>query len=245
MGSLWGVEQAAEHLGVSPRHVRSLIASERLPAQRLGSVWLLDPEAVRVRAREGAQAGRPFSPVLAWQALHVMDAMCVADDPRSPAAGVWDAIADRRVRHRLRQALADPRPSARWRHALGGRAKRLPVWAHPGVMARMASDERLRLGGSAAAAAHAIDAADPQARRWYIDADDLDVVLGEYRLKRDNSSELDLMVIPDVVPVELRPATGQPVPLAVALVDLLESPDARERHAAAQQLEPLHLSGAP
>lgn len=41
----------------------------------------------------------------------------------------------------------------------------------------------------------------------------------------------------------LRPPAAQPVSLAVALVDLLESADVRERHAAAQRLEPLHLAG--
>jgi hypothetical protein len=65
-----------------------------------------------------------------------------------------------------------------------------------------------------------------------------------HRLKHDDSSPYDLMVIPAAVPVHRRPNQGAPVPLVVSLVDLLESSDARERHAAERRLAPLHLARA-
>jgi hypothetical protein len=40
----------------------------------------------------------------------------------------------------------------------------------------------------------------------------------------------------------VRVPAGRPVPVAVALADLLESNDARERHAAAERLERLTLA---
>ena len=242
MASGWSVEQAADLLGVSSRQVRGLIASGQLPAQRLGSVWLLDPEAVRARARQGAPSGRPFAPAFAWEVLWLLDALCAAPGPGLVDPRVWERVADRRVRHRLREVLAEPRSASRWRQALSGRARRVPVWVHPGVVDRLGEDLRLRLGGSAAAASYQVEATDAEPRRWYVDADDLDVVMARHRLKRDDSSPSELMVIPAVVPVHRRPIQGAPVPLGVSLVDLLESSDARERHAAERRLGPLHLA---
>lgn len=240
MASRWSVEQAAGLLGVSGRQVRGLIASGQLPAQRLGSAWLLDPEAVRARARQAAPAGRPFAPAFAWEVLWLLDALYSAPGPVD--SGVWEQVADRRVRHRLRQVLAEPRPVGRWRQALAGRAVRAPVWVHPGVVDRLGEDPRLRLGGSAAAASYQVEAANPEPHRWYIDADDLSSVMRGHRLKHDDSSPYDLMVIPAAVPVHRRPHQGAPVPLVMSLVDLLDSSDARERHAAERRLAPLHLA---
>lgn len=68
--------------------------------------------------------------------------------------------------------------------------------------------------------------------RFYVEAHHVGAVLADYRARADVSGHVELMVIPADVPAELRPGPG-PVPLAVALADLLESTDARERHLAA------------
>jgi hypothetical protein len=60
---------------------------------------------------------------------------------------------------------------------------------------------------------------------------DLDAVLAQYRAFR---GQVELRVVPAVVADRVL-ATG-PFPLAAALVDLLESPDAREKYAAEQLL---------
>jgi excisionase family DNA binding protein len=52
-----GTVEAARRLGISDARVRSLIASERLKAVKVGGAWLIDPkdlEAVKVR-----KVGRP------------------------------------------------------------------------------------------------------------------------------------------------------------------------------------------
>ena len=51
------VKQAAERLGVSDRRVRALIVAKRLPAQRIGGVWIIDAKALKlVKERK---PGRP------------------------------------------------------------------------------------------------------------------------------------------------------------------------------------------
>lgn len=76
----------------------------------------------------------------------------------------------------------------------------------------------------------------------YVGAEDVDAVLAKYRGRDDPSGPLTLMVIPSEVAPELRPRPGVPVPPAVALIDLLRSPDARERHVATTVLEPVAAS---
>ncbi len=63
---LLSVEQAAEALGVSPRRVRALIGSKRVPAVRIGRSWALDPSQLRSNAR---RAGRPIGADNAWALL--------------------------------------------------------------------------------------------------------------------------------------------------------------------------------
>jgi hypothetical protein len=93
----------------------------------------------------------------------------------------------------------------------------------------MADDDRLRPAGGFAAAAAGVGIAAGPPRRFYVDSSELDAVLVHYRARMDPDGQVELMVIPDSVPAELRPGRG-PVPKPVALADLLESDDARERY---------------
>ena len=56
--------------------------------------------------------------------------------------------------------------------------------------------------------------------------------MDKYRAHEDPDGRVVLMVVPDEVSEALLPQPGEPVPPVVALVDLLESPDARQRHLA-------------
>lgn len=64
------VNQAAQALGVSPRRVRALIESDRVPAVRLGRSWALDRSLLR--SRRGRRAGRPVSADNAWALLALL-----------------------------------------------------------------------------------------------------------------------------------------------------------------------------
>jgi excisionase family DNA binding protein len=57
MNELLSVTESAASLAISPRRVRALIAAGRLPATRIGNVWIIERQAldlVRIR-----KVGRP------------------------------------------------------------------------------------------------------------------------------------------------------------------------------------------
>jgi hypothetical protein len=177
---------------------------------------------------------------MAWAVLMVIDAAL-----RDPAASnelhlqhALDEIADRRVRHQLRSLVVGAPPSERWAHWLARRAGRRRVWVHPGVLDRLVADVRLRPAGGFAAAVQGAGIAAGPPRRFYVDDNDVEAVLAAYQARLDARGEIEVMVIPRDVPAAFRPAPGEPVPLAVALADLMESADAREHHVAAELLEP-------
>jgi excisionase family DNA binding protein len=85
------VAHAAEALGVSPRRVRALIGSKRLPAVRLGRNWALDRSLLR--SHERSSGGRPVSADNAWALLALL----------SSSEAPWvDAFARSRLKRRLR-----------------------------------------------------------------------------------------------------------------------------------------------
>ncbi len=247
MSELINVAQAARQLGVSARQVRNLVGAGALPARRLSSGWLLSDADVRARAQLAPPAGRPVSAVMAWAILnvaqHLLDEASRPPGSEQNVVGWLEALGDRSARHRLRRLMSSPLEPQRWEHLLARRADRRRVWLHPGVLERFAADRRLRPGGGFAAAVHGAGISAGPARRFYLDSDDADAVLADYRLQDDPEGPIDLMVVPAEVPEHLRLAIGGPVPLAVALVDLLDSPDARERHIAELALAPLTLGG--
>src|SRR5438874_15681 len=67
---LMSVHQAAQALGVSPRRVRALIGSNRVPAVRLGRSWALDRSLLRSHGRR--ISGRPISADNAWALLALL-----------------------------------------------------------------------------------------------------------------------------------------------------------------------------
>ena len=85
------VAQAALALGVSPRRVRALIGSQRLPAVRLGRRnWALDRKVLRSHGR--GRGGRPVSADNAWALLALL----------SGSGSPWvDAFSRSRLRRRV------------------------------------------------------------------------------------------------------------------------------------------------
>jgi excisionase family DNA binding protein len=65
--NLISVEEAAEALGVSPRRVRALIGSQRVPAVKLGRSWAVDRSVLRSHGRR--RSGRPIIAENAWALL--------------------------------------------------------------------------------------------------------------------------------------------------------------------------------
>jgi len=62
------VGAAAARLGVGERRVRALIAAGRLPAERVGRAWVIDPSALG-RVDGDRPVGRPLGVVAAWREI--------------------------------------------------------------------------------------------------------------------------------------------------------------------------------
>ena len=231
------VEEAAKRMGLHPAHVRRLVREGEIPAQKVGSRWLVSESALRERDRLHPSAGRPLSPNMAWALLELAGAGLRADGD-DQVAQLAHELLDRRARHRLRRMLADAPPPDRWAAWLRRRAKPERVWVHPGVIDRLSSDSRLHPGAAAAAAAAevGVGAGVGAEQVFYLNESDLGAVLRDYRGRPDPDGQLLFMVIPDQVADDLRPHLGEVSP-AVALVDLLSSADTRQRHLAADLLE--------
>lgn len=229
---LVSVAEAAEKLGVSERHVRRLTAAGELHGRRIGDRWLIDADAVRHRSRSEPQPGRPLSTRMAWAVLAAADSALEAESSRRPAP-----IEDRRIRHRLRKLLAEAPPPERWDQWLRHRADPQRVWVHPGVVDRLAEDDRLHPGGARAVAASGVGIAGGSGHSFYIDENVVGSVLADYRAHPAADGQVVLMVVPADVPEMVIGRPGEPVIPAAALVDLLGSSDARERYVAAAALE--------
>lgn len=225
--------EAADKLGVSERQVRRLAAAGDLRARRVGDRWLVDADAVRNRSRSERQMGRPLSAHMAWAVLAAAGSALEAEPQGDPVA----SIEDRRVRHRLRAILADAPPRQRWHQWLRHRADARRVWVHPGVVARLAEDDRLHPGGAPAVPASDVGIAGGDRCSFYLDESVLESVLADYRALPADEGQVILMVVPPEVSDTVLGRPGEPVPPAAAVVDLLGSPDARERQVAASALE--------
>lgn len=226
------VADAAEKLDVSERQVRRLAADGELGARLVSDRWLVNAAAVRARAQAEPRAGRPLSSEMAWAVLAAAAAGFADDVDGDPL----EVVRDRRVRHRLRGLLSDAPPPARWGQWLRRRAQAQRIWVHPGVLERFSSDPRIHQGGGPAAVESGAGLSGGDRNVFYVAAADADAVLSAYRARPDDEGQVVLMVVPADVPEAALGDDGLAVSPAVALVDLLGSPDARERHGASHAL---------
>lgn len=235
------VADAASKLNLSAPHVRRLLRDGALDSERVASSWLVSVEAVRDRQRRSHPAGRPVSAAMAWSFLWMIEAARKAEVDKSPSEldRLSAARGDRKQRYRLRRMLEEAPEPAEWSWWLRRRADPHRYWVHPAVLPRIERDPRLCPSGGSDREAQGVGNSAGPARRFYIDAGHLEAFLREHRAKDDPAGQVVLMVIPADVPEELLPEAGAPVPDVAALVDLLDSVDAREHHAAVAGLSDL------
>ena len=228
------VEDAAPRLGISAVHVRRLAREGVLPAIRVGGRWLVSASGVAERKRAEPVAGRPISFAMAWAVLNVLDPVAravVRGDASAPDPDLA-AVPDRRVRHRLSRLLAEAPPPLHWHLWLRRRAQVRRVWVHPGV--HLADDPRLHWGGAAAAEAAGLALGASPADVFYVSASDVKRVERDYRIRAQADGPATLMIVPGEA--DVLPGVEEPMPPAVALVDMLLSNDARRRDAASLAL---------
>lgn len=250
------VDDAAASLSVSPQQVRRLLAQRELVGRRHGRAWMIDSAQVRQRQEFAVRPGRPLSAEMAWELLHLISAVAgkqldglhegrrSAHAAQESAAQALDvrvaALGDRRVRHRLRRLAGSAPPVAMWPSWMGRRAEGSPVRVHPGLLGRLAQDERVSLSGpvvaSQAGAGFGAELADSPS--LYVVRADVDGLVARYKLASSTeAANVILRVLPDALSLALRPVPGRPCPAGPALLDCLQASDVRQRHAARELLE--------
>ena len=220
------VEAAADRLGRSPSQIRKLAQAGALAGRRLAGVWVLDEDAVSARAAQYHGPGRPLSTAHAWLVLAVLA------HELDPQVSV-PVIDDRRARYQLRHLIENAPPVESWNRWLRNRARPRRVWVHDGVLDALAEDERLHPSGAYAAQQAGTDLAAGPARAFYVYEADVAALLADFRAQDAADGQILLHVlVGERAPSDAVIAAAGPVPLAVAAVDLLESPASRDRHLA-------------
>ena len=232
-GQGWlSVAQTADAMAISTPRVRRLIADQVLVSTRVGRHVLVDASSVHRRIERRPPAGRPLSPRAAWAVLAAF-----SDDAHSPEQAVGRAAAgDRRLRHRLSLLLRQPRSAQDWQQLVRRRAQARRYWAHPAVVAEIMADGRVSVGRARAAAAAGLDVSPGDDALAYVAEEHLPTVVSQYLLEDDPSGPIDLRVVTASVG-SAGPLPGQPVIVAAAVMDMLDSDDARLRHAASGWLD--------
>lgn len=213
-----GVAEAAEELGVSARRVRQMLAEGVLDGERVGRAWILDRDRVRRHAGLRPEVGRPWSPASAWAVLALADGEEVDLSP----------VQRSRARRRLGLGLD---------HLIGrlaARCERRRLYAHQGVMERLADD--VVRAGISAANHHGAGLVIGEGVEGYIRAGDIGRVVEQFGLSDDSERPNALLRIveDDVWPFA---PDQRYAGRSVVGVDLCESPDPRVRRAGAGLLE--------
>lgn len=206
---------AAAELGVSVRRVYDLIASGRLPADRIGHRLLVDRAAVGAWDKARSPGGQPFSPRRAW------GVMALADSEPVP----WlDPVSRSKLRAILRsRSLRD------LRSRLERRGEKHAFRAHPSDLRRLASEPALMRSGASAAhdvgaqliASDFLDA--------YVPRRKFDRLVRRYRLRASRDPNVILRRLPDVA---FGWESRAVAPAAAVAVDLAEESDPRSLEAA-------------
>jgi excisionase family DNA binding protein len=215
-----GLDEAAEHIGVSQRRVRAMIAAGQLEAEKVQGRWLVDQESLDRVAGARRRAGPPWSPVLAWAYLLYREG-----DPHA-----LDGLS-RVARHRVRRRAEVPLALDDLAALAARRAKPWRCRAHAsvveelmaaGVPSGLSAAEALGVGLGVRAGEHA-DVYLPQSRAQRL--------IDELALAPARGAQVNaiLRAVPDSA-WRLDHRRIAPV-LAVAL-DLGEHGDARSREAA-------------
>jgi excisionase family DNA binding protein len=236
------VHEAADALGVSMQRVRQLIKAGQIPARRSSAGWLIPSDAVAERSKSLHQ-GRPPAPQTAWSVIALLSAASdLASQPEGDQnASAISLVPDRKVRHRVLRALAGmPDPAVddtAWRRLLSSRGRARRLWAHPGVLDRLAADPRVSVGGVIPELAEREGrTAGAGQLQLYVGEADADEVVRRYRMRDDRAGQVSLVIVPSSVPAALAPRGGHPAPAPAAAADLLEDEDPRARHAGVIQL---------
>jgi len=210
---------AAIQLGVSVRRVYHLIASGRLPAERIGRHLLIERAAVDAWDNVRSPGGQPFSPQRAWGLL------VLADGEPAP----WlDSVS----RSKLRAVLRD-RSLRELRSRLGRRSERHALRAHPSDLRRLADEPGVMRSGVPAAREIGLELIASEVLDAYVPERRFDRLVRRYRLRPSRDPNVILRRLPDL---DFGWESRTVAPAAAVAIDLAEDPDPRSQEAADQAL---------
>jgi excisionase family DNA binding protein len=219
------VSEAASRLGLSRQRVRAMIASGRLPAEKVGGVWWIPQRALARDRHAAVLGGRPLSATHAWAAL-----LLASGEDDLP----WIS---RQSRWRLRSALRTAGIEG-----LVGRLVRRGApclyQAHPGELSYLADRPEIMRTGASAADVHRLGLQGGGELHAYIPEAALRPIGDEHALE---PADLDTVnVVLRAVTDDVWRHVSRPVaPLAAVLVDLLDDLDPRSRRVGAAGLRRL------
>lgn len=224
MAAFLSVSDAADALNLSSARIRLLAANGDLPAEKVGGRWLVEKVGVERRRRRGSSGGRPFVPRNAWAVL------CLASGEEV------DAI-DAAARSRLRRALSLEGLDA-LSLRLGQRADLARYRAHPGEIAHLRADDRLKPSGVSAARLVGLDLLAGREVDGYVRASALDELVEEHALvpAAIGESNAVLRIVPDDI-WDLFLAARPHAPEAAIALDLVEGHDSRSQAAGKKLLK--------
>lgn len=219
------VSEAAGILGVHPQRIHQRIREGSLPAEKIGSQWVVERGDLR-RIQHHVRPGRPLSMRSAWHMLLV-----AAGDPGAAAAS---PSARSRARSRLRALVGAAGSTdldagaARVSHALANRAGRELFVASPLDLGEVRDNPRVVLSGVSLAESN-VSAGDLV--EGYVGAADLEDVVEHLLLSSATRSRANVIlhVVPtDLVDLDLALAVLVRSPLALS-ADLVEHDGVREK----------------
>ncbi len=213
------VSDAAVQLGVTPQRVRVLLANGDLRGQRVGGVWMIDPDSIaQYHHTRRQQAGRALAPVTAWAALLTSFATDVTDE----LASAFGIAGKRRARIR---ALRD-RDIDDWRWLARRRATVNRFSTRSAYLARLRKETGCVPAGSSAAPIGALtDGRDTFDA--YVDGTTARQLVGRYKLRPDAAGNVTLRTINLTDPEQLEAVRHAPIRGLVIAVDLCEDRDTR------------------
>lgn len=212
------VADAAALLAVNHQRVRALLASGDLRGQRVGKIWLIDPQSLAdYRHARQPSAGRALAPTTAWAALLTAFASETTDE----LVTAFRIVDERRARLlALRTREVDD-----WRWLARRRAIVNRYSTRPAYLTRLRNeDDTVPAGLSAGqdleltAGSDVFDA--------YVDHTTADRLEERYRLRPDAGGNVTLRAI-NLTDSQQLAAIREPLPEPVIAVDLWEDRDPR------------------
>lgn len=222
------VAQAAERLGVSPEHVRELVASGRLAAAKPGRDLLIKSTAVHRRLYvEKPRSSQPWSPRMAWAVLEI----AAGDRPG------WISSSEL-----VRARRYAERPLDQWPWLLAKRSEVHRVRMLRSSVGKVAAMSGVSVGGVAAANHHGagLVTSDDVPHELYMAAGTLAVVKSMRGIGwESHDPNVALRVLPPGLPEGVAGGVlaGEFVSKAVSAADLLDLGDERSVTAAGELLQ--------